>query len=83
MQPQRITGWLRVRAATTPDGERQVMTTLPSGASFMLPREQALSLAFAVLITARDLFPNSAELDAAVVRAYDGCGGLIDPPGVQ
>jgi hypothetical protein len=72
-----MSGMLRVRAAHTPDGDRQVMTILPNGARFLLPYQEALTYAFALLITARDLAPSKAELDAAVPVAYDRTRELL------
>jgi hypothetical protein len=76
-------GRLRIRVAQTPDGDRQVATILPNGATFMLPPETALAYAFAMLTIARGQFPGPAHLDAAVLRAYDCAHKLIDPPRVQ
>jgi hypothetical protein len=70
-------GMLRVCAANTPDGDRQVMTVLPNGAQFLLAPAEALTYAFAVLTVARDLFPSKAELDAAVPEAYDRTHELL------
>ena len=77
-EPRRMTGLLSVGPAVTPDGERQVITTLPTGAAFLLPRETALAFAFAVLMVARDLYASPAELDAAVTRAYDRSHTLVN-----
>jgi len=80
--PQRMTGMLRVRAAKTPDGDRQVATLLPNGAQFLLPPAEAMAYCFAVLMVARDLIPK-AELDITVTRAYDRSHELLDPPRVR
>jgi hypothetical protein len=73
-----MTGWLRVCAADTPSGDRQVATMLPNGAQFLLPPAEAMAFAFAVLTVARDLFPSKAELDAAVPEAYDRSHELVE-----
>jgi hypothetical protein len=78
-----MTGLLQVRAAYTPDGDQQVMTALPNGVRFFLSREDALAYAFAVLAVARDQFPVKAELDAAVVVAFDRSHELIGSTSVQ
>jgi hypothetical protein len=72
-----MTGLLRVRAAHTPDGDRQVATLLPNGARFLLPPAEALAYAFAVLVVARDLFPSKDALDRAVPEAYDRSHELV------
>jgi hypothetical protein len=81
MQP--MTGALAVFPALTPDGDRQVMTTLPTGASFSLAPSEALSYAFAVLQVARGLFPDKAALDAAVLPAFDRSHALLIDRRVQ
>ena len=75
-QPERMTGMLRVCAAHTPDGDRQIMTILPNGARFLLAPAEAMSFAFALLILARDMVPQ-ADLDATVTRAYDRSHELL------
>ena len=84
-QPQRMSGVLRVGVAIAPDGSRQVLTELPNGAQFCLPRETAMSFAFAVLTVARDLFATKEALDAAVPEAYDRVDEILirSPRGVQ
>ena len=77
-QPRRMTGLLSVRGAHTPDGDRQVLTVLPSGAQFMLPAGEALCYAFAILTVARGMFSDRAALDAAVTDAYDRSHDLLD-----
>jgi hypothetical protein len=72
-----MTGVLRVSAAQTPDGDRQVMTILPNGAQFFLPPAEALTYAFALLTVARDVFPTKESLDAAVPAAYDRVDELL------
>jgi hypothetical protein len=72
-----MTGLLGVRAAHSPDGDRQVLTLLPNGARFFLPPAEALAYAFAVLMVARDLFPSKGALDAAVPDAYDRSHELV------
>ena len=76
-ESRRMTGLLRVRAAHTPDGDLQVATLLPNGARFLLPPAEALAFGFALLATARDLFPSQAALDAAVPKAYDRSHELV------
>jgi hypothetical protein len=66
-----MTGLLRVCAAVTPDGDRQVATLLPNGAEFMLPLEAAMTYAFALIACARDQFPSREQVDAAAISAYD------------
>jgi hypothetical protein len=78
-----MTGLLRVCAAHTPDGDRQVVTVLPNGAQFLLPPAEALTYAFALLQVARDLFPSKAMLDAAVPEAYDRSHELLIDRRVQ
>jgi hypothetical protein len=78
-----MTGLLRVCAAITPDGTRQVMTVLPNGAQFTLAPSEALSYAFAVLTMARDLFPSKDALDRAVPAAYDASASLLIDRRVQ
>jgi hypothetical protein len=78
-----MSGALRVCAAITPDGDRQVMTVLPNGAQFTLAPGEALSYAFAVLAVARDLFPSKDALDRAVPAAYDACAALLIDRRVQ
>jgi hypothetical protein len=78
-----MTGMLRVCAAVTPDGDRQVLTALPNGAQFMLAPAEALAYAFAVLTVARNLFPSKDALDRAVPEAYDRSHGLIADSRVQ
>ena len=82
-QPQRMTGTLRVCAARTPDGDRQVMSILPNGAQFSLAPAEALSYAFAVLMVAKNLFPSKDALDRAVPAAYDRSHELLVDPRVQ
>jgi hypothetical protein len=65
-----MTGMLRVRAAATADGDKQIMTILPNGARFFLPTDAAMSYAFAVLAVAKNLIPQD-RLDASVTAAYD------------
>lgn len=72
-----MTGALRVGAALAPDGSTQVLTQLPSGAQFFLPRETAMQYAFALLITARDLFPTAEALNNAVPAAYDSVDQIL------
>jgi hypothetical protein len=72
-----MTGLLRVCAAVTPDGDKQVATLLPNGAQFLLPPEAAMSYAFALLQVARDLFPSKEQLDTAVPAAYDRSHELV------
>ena len=74
---QRMTGMLRVCAAHTPDGDKQVLSILPNGARFLLPYPEALAYAFAVLAVARDLAPSKAALDAEVIAAYDKSHELL------
>jgi hypothetical protein len=71
-----MTGWLRIRVAHTPDGDRQIMTVLPNDKRFFLPPKEAMAYAFALLTVARDLIPQ-AELDAAVTSAYDHSHELL------
>jgi hypothetical protein len=78
-----MTGMLSVCAAHTPDGDRQVLTVLPSGAQFLLPPAETLAYAFALLRVARDLFPTKAELDAAVPAAYERSAQLLIDRRVQ
>jgi hypothetical protein len=78
-----MTGMLRVCAAHTPDGDRQVLTMLPNGARFLLPAAEALSYAFAVLMVARGSFPDQAGLDAAVTTAYGRSHDLLIDERVQ
>ena len=78
-----MAGMLRVCAATAPDGSRQVGTILPNGAQFLLPPADALAYAFAVLATARGLFPSQEALDAAVPHAYEHSLGLLLDTRVQ
>jgi hypothetical protein len=73
-----MTGALRVCAAHTPDGDRQVLTVLPNGAQFSLGPAESLAYAFAVLQVARGLFPSKAELDAEVPAALDRSHELLD-----
>jgi hypothetical protein len=74
-----MNGPLRVRRGVTPDG-KSVATTLPNGATFFLGSEEALAYAMALLITVRSLYEDSAELDQAVIRAYDSSHRLLDDP---
>jgi hypothetical protein len=75
-ESRRMNGWLRVRAASTPDGDRQVLTVLPNGARFLVPPAEAMAYAFALLALARDLIPQG-ELDRAVTSAYDRSHELV------
>jgi hypothetical protein len=68
---------LRVRVADTPDGDRQIMTVLPNGGAFCLPRKEAATYAFALLTLVRDLASSKAELDAMIPEAYDRVDELL------
>ena len=75
-EPQHIPGWIRVRVAQAPDGDQQVATFPPNGAAWMLPPEETLAYAFALIAVARNLFPDPVQLDAAAIRAYGSHGPL-------
>jgi hypothetical protein len=72
---QKMTGMLRVCSATAPDGQ-QVLTVLPNGVQFCLPADVAMTYAFALLITAKELIPQDA-LDTAVPAAYDAADQML------
>lgn len=78
-EPKRMNGLLKVRRAVSPDGKAVAMT-FPNGGTYLLCPEDSLAFALALMIAARSLYEDSAELDAAVVRAYDNSHRLLDDP---
>src|SRR5262249_25297050 len=63
-------GELRIGIRVAPDGMPCIMIEWPDGSGFLLPRGQALRLAFRILALVRNLFRNVAELEEEVAAAH-------------
>jgi hypothetical protein len=68
-EPKAITGQLHIGIRVAPTGEPCVFFEWPDGSGLLLSKGQALTFAFTVLATVRNLFRNVEELETAVIAA--------------